>query len=103
MDLLMTDKSASQASDKIKDILFSKSAEKIQAIKPDVANSIFDSDVNLDEPEETETEAELDQDVDLDQDQESQTPEASAEEESEEDVDPQSAVAAGAVSMGRAV
>lgn len=101
MDLLMTDKSASQASDKIKDILFSKSAEKIQAIKPDVANSIFDSDVNLDEPEETE--AELDQDVDLDQDQESETPEASAEEESEEDVDPQSAVAAGAVSMGRAV
>ena len=97
MDLLMTDQSASQASDKIKDILFNKSAEKINAIKPNVANSLFDTDVDLDSPEETE--AELDQDVDLDQ--EGETPEASAEEE--EPADPQSAVAAGAVSMGRAV
>ena len=41
MDLLATDQSASQISDKIKDMLFAKSAEKIQNIRPDVAASVF--------------------------------------------------------------
>ena len=45
MDLLVKDESPSQISDKIKDILFSKSAEKIEAIRPQVENSIFYSDV----------------------------------------------------------
>jgi hypothetical protein len=49
MDLLVKDESPSQISDKIKDILFSKSAEKIEAIRPQVANSIFDSDVESDQ------------------------------------------------------
>ena len=65
MDLLTTDQSASQVSDKIKDILFAKSAEKINSIKPDVSNSLFDQDVDLDNPENPE--AELDSDVNLDQ------------------------------------
>ena len=68
MDLLTTDQSASQVSDKIKDILFAKSAEKINSIKPDVANSLFDQDVDLDNPENPE--AELDCDVNLDQESE---------------------------------
>jgi len=43
MDMLVTpDESSSQISDKIKDILFAKSAEKIEAIRPNVAASIFD-------------------------------------------------------------
>ena len=53
MDTLMQDDiSASDASDKIKDILFAKSAERIKAIKPNVANSLFDQDVESDSDEE---------------------------------------------------
>ena len=69
MDLLVSDESRSQISDKIKDVLYSKSADKIQGIRPDVASQLFDKDVDLDNPE---TEAETDV-------------EASAEEEPAED------------------
>jgi len=60
MDMLVSpDESSSQISDKIKDILFAKSAEKIEASRPNVAASIFDgpqSEVegSIEEPEETE-------------------------------------------------
>ena len=67
MDLLVTDKSPSQASDMIKDILYNKSSERIQSIRPNVASSIFDQDVDLDaddSPEEVS--AELDSDINLD-------------------------------------
>tara|TARA_A100001201_G_scaffold140456_1_gene133581 strand:- start:325 stop:534 length:210 start_codon:yes stop_codon:yes gene_type:complete len=63
MDLLVKDESPSQVSDAIKDLLFAKSAAKIEDIRPKVAASIFDNDVNLDEPQ---GEAELDTSVDLD-------------------------------------
>tara|TARA_R100000152_G_C6759555_1_gene183505 strand:- start:738 stop:938 length:201 start_codon:yes stop_codon:yes gene_type:complete len=43
IDLIVTDASASEVSDKIKDVLFAKSAEKIDSIKPNVANSMFDN------------------------------------------------------------
>tara|TARA_Y100000356_G_C11220200_1_gene268663 strand:+ start:521 stop:748 length:228 start_codon:yes stop_codon:yes gene_type:complete len=65
MDLLVKDESPSAVSDAIKDQLFSRTAEKIQNVRPQVAASIFDNDVDLDEPE-VETEAEFDTDVDLD-------------------------------------
>lgn len=42
MDLLVKDESPSQISDKIKDMLFAKSAETIEAIRPNVAASVFD-------------------------------------------------------------
>ena len=51
IDLLVTDGSSSQISDHIKDVLFAKSAENIETIRPNVAASIFDDNVNLD-PEE---------------------------------------------------
>lgn len=60
MDLLVTDGSSSQISDKIKDVLFAKSAENIEAIRPNVAASIFDDDVNLDTEEGEEVEFESD-------------------------------------------
>jgi hypothetical protein len=41
MDMIVADESPSQISDKIKDLLFSKSAEKIDAFRPAVANSMF--------------------------------------------------------------
>ena len=62
MDLLVKDESPSAVSDAIKDQLFSRTAEKIQGIRPDVAASIFDDDVNLD----SEEEVEIDSDIDLD-------------------------------------
>ena len=62
MDLLVSDESPSQISDKIKDVLYSKSADKIQGISHEIASQLFDKDVDLDNPE---TEAELDTDVEV--------------------------------------
>ena len=41
MDMMASDESPSGISDKIKDILFAKSAERIDTIRPDVANNMF--------------------------------------------------------------
>ena len=51
MDLLVTDKSPSEVSDRIKDVLFAKSAEKIEGIRPNASNSLFGSDDAVEEPE----------------------------------------------------
>jgi len=64
MDLLVTDGSSSQISDRIKDILFAKSAENIETIRPNVAASIFDGDVNLDTEDGGQVEFESDMDFD---------------------------------------
>ena len=42
VDLIATDASASDVSDKIKDALMAKAAARIDAYKPDVASSMFD-------------------------------------------------------------
>jgi hypothetical protein len=41
LDMIVSDESPSQISDKIKDMLFDKSAEKINAFKPTVAMNLF--------------------------------------------------------------
>jgi len=41
MDMILSDESPSQISDKIKDMLFAKSAEKIDSFRPSVASSLF--------------------------------------------------------------
>jgi hypothetical protein len=41
LDMIAADESPSQISDKIKDLLFTKSAEKIDAFRPAVAQSMF--------------------------------------------------------------
>ena len=41
MDMILADESPAEVSDKIKEILFSKSAEKINAVRPEVATSLF--------------------------------------------------------------
>ena len=64
MDMITKDESPSQISDRIKDMLFSKSAERIDAFRPEVANSIFGDQEVEDEVEDevdTETEAEADE------------------------------------------
>ena len=53
LDMIIADESPSQISDKIKDILFAKSAEKIDAFRPEVASSLFGED-QIQSPEETE-------------------------------------------------
>jgi hypothetical protein len=60
MDLLVKDESPSSVSDAIKDQLFSRTAEKIQGIRPNVAASIFDDDVNLDSEETSEVDGDID-------------------------------------------
>ena len=44
LDMIIADESPSQISDKIKDILFAKSAEKIDSFRPEVAAGLFGED-----------------------------------------------------------
>ena len=41
MDMMVDDATASLISDKLKDLLYAKSAERVDAYKPDAANSLF--------------------------------------------------------------
>ena len=50
MDMIISDESPSSVSDKIKDILFSKTAEKVDATRPDVAKQTCDSPETAEEP-----------------------------------------------------
>ena len=57
LDMIASDESASQISDKIKDILFSKSAERVDAFRPLVASGMFgeeeiETDIEVDQEEE---------------------------------------------------
>lgn len=49
IDLIATDSSASEISDKIKDILYSKAAERVDALRPVVANSLFGGETESEE------------------------------------------------------
>lgn len=44
LDMIVSDESPSQISDKIKELLFTKSAEKIDEFRPSVANLMFNGD-----------------------------------------------------------
>ena len=80
MDLLVKDDaSASQISDKIKDILFQKSAENIETVRPNIAASIFDGSISA-EVEANTAEDEVDE-------VEASYDEADVEEEDEEEAD----------------
>ena len=69
MDMITKNESPSEISDKIKDMLFSKSAERVDAFKPDVANSLFNDD-QPEEEDEVEVEAETDTEVEAEADTE---------------------------------
>lgn len=49
MDMILSDQSPSEVSDKIKQILFAKSAEKINEVRPEVAASLFGNTENNEE------------------------------------------------------
>tara|TARA_A100001515_G_scaffold51101_1_gene40302 strand:+ start:60 stop:272 length:213 start_codon:yes stop_codon:yes gene_type:complete len=44
MDALVSNESPSQISDAIKDMLYAKTAEKVDALRPTVASSLFGED-----------------------------------------------------------
>ena len=44
MDMMVDDASASQISDKIKDLLYAKSAERVDSYKSTTANALFGSE-----------------------------------------------------------
>ena len=50
LDMIANDESPSQVSDKIKELLFAKSAEKVNTLRPVVANGMF-GETNFDEEE----------------------------------------------------
>jgi hypothetical protein len=55
LDMIVTDESPSQISDKIKELLFAKSAEKIDSFRPMVASDMFgEGEVDVEEGEEEE-------------------------------------------------
>ena len=56
LDMIIADESPSQISDAIKDILYAKSAERVDAFRPLVANSIFGGEDQIEvEDDELET------------------------------------------------
>ena len=59
MDMIIADESPSNISDTIKDMLYAKSAEKVDAFRPDVATSTFNPEPEVEtetEPQSTEEE-----------------------------------------------
>ncbi len=66
VDLIATDASASDVSDKIKDALMAKAAARIDALRPEVASTVFDGEV----PEEEEVVDELEDEESTEEDYE---------------------------------
>lgn len=52
MDMIVADESPSQISDKIKDLLFAKTAEKVDTLRPGISNYMFNTDDELESEEE---------------------------------------------------
>ena len=67
MDLMVNDESPSQISDKIKDMLYSKSADKISGIRPDVASQLFDNGEESEDEVDTEIEAEVETELETEE------------------------------------
>jgi len=63
IDLIATDASAADISDKIKELMYAKAGERVETIRPTVAQSMFDQPDQVDEPE-TEIETETEEDSD---------------------------------------
>ena len=73
MDMMATDESPSQISDKIKDMLFAKSAERVDAFKTDVANGVFgDVDLEDEDLEDDETVDEVDDETEVEDEDETE-------------------------------
>ena len=65
VDLIATDASASDISDKMKEILYAKAAERIDVARPYVANAMFGQEFEYPEVDETETEVEAEAETEV--------------------------------------
>ena len=65
VDLIATDASPSDVSDKIKDAVMAKAAARIDALRPEVASTVFDGEV----PEEEEVVDELEDEESTEEDE----------------------------------
>ena len=64
MNMMVADDSASQVSDKMKEMLYAKSTERVDAYRKDVANSLFgDQEPEVEDEVETEVDAEAETEV----------------------------------------
>ena len=73
MDMMVSDESPSQVSDKIKGILFDKAAQRIDAFRPLVSNGLFGEDeieVESDDEETLEVTSELETEDETEEDSE---------------------------------
>ena len=71
MDMMVADGSAAQVSDKMKDILFAKSAERVDAYRQEVANSLFgNQEPEVEDEVEAEAEAEVGDEIEAEEDDE---------------------------------
>ena len=57
MDMIIADESPSTISDRIKDMLFAKTSERVDAYKPTAADSLFGDEVEDEVEDEIEAEA----------------------------------------------
>ena len=78
MDMIVNDESPSQISDKLKDMLYAKSADKIETARPVVANSLFgdqevDDEVDDEVDAESETEVEAEAETEIEDDAQQST------------------------------
>ena len=55
LDMIIADESPSQISDTLKDVLYAKSAERVDAFRPLVANSIFSGEDQMQVDSESES------------------------------------------------
>ena len=76
MDMMVDDASASQISDKLKDLLYAKSAERVDAFRPTAANSVFSDNVVEGDEVEAETESEVEAEVETEVEDEVEQPTA---------------------------
>ena len=69
MNLIIADESPSDISDSIKTALFAKAGERVQALKPPVANAMLGYEVETEEDLESETVGELDNDEEYEEEE----------------------------------
>ena len=58
MDLMVTGESSSEVSDKIKEILYAKAAERVENLKPNASAGLFDNEEGEDIEDTIDTETE---------------------------------------------
>tara|TARA_R100000008_G_scaffold71286_1_gene49063 strand:- start:7 stop:258 length:252 start_codon:yes stop_codon:yes gene_type:complete len=76
MDMMVDDASASQISDKLKDLLYAKSAERVDAHRTVAANSLFGDNEAEEDGVEAETETEVEAEAETEVEDEVEQPTA---------------------------